>query len=1043
MKKSIRCVISVLLCAALLLGVAPLAAFAADPISGSCGSGVTWIYNTSSKTLTIRGSGNMSDYSTDIYGEYAVPVTTAGWRPYYMTAKKLVIENGVTGIGANAFYFLFGLESVSIPASVTSIGENAFAGCMNVTAVKIADLTAWCGITFSGNTSNPLYYGHNLYLNDSPMTDLVIPNGLTRIKAYAFNRCTNITSLTVPEGVTTIDYYAFSGCIGLTSLNLPDSLTTVNSGVFECCTGLTNVTLPNSISDLGSSAFASCVNLTSINVPDGVSDISSDMFARCINLTSVTIGTGVTYVSNDAFSLGFSDETIGYLQSDYEMATENGETLTDSTLGYVSIETIRAVLDHPNGSLTDVYYRGTEDNWKAIHISTYGNDALNNATKHFAPGFFGLIYLEGADNTLSVLDCDDWLTEIAIPAGIDGGTMTAIENGAFAGNNLMTSLTIPGTVTSIGKGIFQVMTPDNYHTMMESSINSLMNMYAQYGLDIKDYFRQEWERNGPYYAGTVRYDEAIYYVDHGAWPTTSLTDVIFEGTEAEWNQIAIDPDNAILLGATIHFLELDHSHFYTSSVTSEQTCTTDGVITYTCTCGETKTMTKPALGHDYVSEVTKEATCSETGVRTYTCTRCGHSYTEDIPTVPHNYESVVTKEPTCTEPGLLTKTCTECHTVTTEIINELGHSFEITVTKEPTCSEEGSCIKTCTRCQFSCTEALPTIDHTDEDDDGVCDVCGSEDLIKSDISVGETKTVEITSNQVTTLRFVPKVTGTYTLASGANDDTYCYLYDADMNQITYNDDYGTQIGTDFALTYDLIKGQTYYFGCRYYSRYKSGSYPVTLTLDSVLETLDAAADSDTVIDTMNGVIYGLAPQVTDPSDYFVTKSNYTSTISSSGKNGVTDIYSTGSTVQVYSDGILVASYKLVLFGDVNGDGWYDGTDAYLVSLIANGMIRSGALTAAQRKACDANHDGAITAADVTLLEQAGLLLSEVDQNGRQEELQTNSLYLDYCGLIDQTIELVEPEQPAAANSQPALNWFRALLDLILTRLIMVLRIPLA
>lgn len=133
----------------------------------------------------------------------------------------------------------------------------------------------------------------------------------------------------------------------------------------------------------------------------------------------------------------------------------------------------------------------------------------------------------------------------------------------------------------------------------------------------------------------------------------------------------------------------------------------------------------------------------------------------------------------------------------------------------------------------------------------------------------------------------------------------------------------------------------------------------------------------------------------------------------------------------------------MLFGDVNGDGRYDGTDAYLVSLIANGMISTRALTAAQRKACDANHDGAITAADVTLLEQAGLLLSEVDQNGRQEELQTNSLYLDYCGLIDQTIELVEPEQSAAANPQPALNWFRALLDLILTRLIMVLRIPLA
>ncbi len=1016
MQKTIKRALSVLLCAALLLGALPLPAFAADPTSGTCGSGLTWRYNTSTATLTISGSGSVSDYSTSTYGEYDLPVTTAPWRPYYMTAKKLVIENGVTGIGANAFYFLYGLESVSIPASVTSIGEYAFAGCMHMTAVKITALAAWCGITFANGISNPLYYGHNLYLNDSLVTDLVIPDGVTQIKANAFTRCTNITSLTVPEGVTTIDYYAFSGCIGLTGLNLPDSLTTVNSGAFECCTGLTTVTLPNSISVLGSSAFASCVNLTGINVPDGVSDINSELFAHCISLTSVTIGTGVTYVSNDAFSLGFSDETLGYLQSDYERAVENGETLTDCTIGYVSLETIQTVLAHPNGNLTDVYYRGTEDNWNAVYISSYGNDALINAAKHFAPGFFGLIYLQAADNTISILDCDDWLTEIAIPGGIDGGTVTAIEDGAFKGNNTMTAVTIPKTVTSIGSGIFQVTTPDYYHTMMASSITSLMNTYAQYGLDIKDYFRERMEADGPYYAGTVRYDEAIYYVDHGAWPTTLLTDVYFEGTEEEWNQISIGSDNAILLGATLHFLDLEHTHFYTSSVESVQDCTTDGVINYTCSCGDVKTVTKPALGHDYTSEVTTEPTCSQLGVRTYTCTRCSHSYTENIATVPHTYESVVTKEPTCTEPGLLTKTCTKCNAVTTEIIDMLGHNFEITVTKEPTCSEEGTCIKDCTRCDYSCTDTLPKTDHVDEDDDGCCDVCGSEDIIKSDISVGETKTVAITPYQVTTLRFVPKVTGTYTLATSANDDTYTLLYDADMNELMHNDDYG-----DVVMSCDLIKGQTYYFGCRYYGRYRSGSYPVTLTLDTVLETLNIIADTDTVVDTMNGIIYGLEPQVTDPSDYFVTKPGYISTITPSGQNGETDIYSTGSTVRVYADDTLVASYSMVLFGDVNGDGWYDGTDAYFVRLVVNGMVSEKALKPAQRRACDANHNGVIDNADAAILEQAGLLLNAVDQTLPQEELETNAAYLEYLELIDQSVELIEPAADEAAPvDEPAL-----------------------
>ena len=154
------------------------------------------------------------------------------------------------------------------------------------------------------------------------------------------------------------------------------------------------------------------------------------------------------------------------------------------------------------------------------------------------------------------------------------------------------------------------------------------------------------------------------------------------------------------------------------------------------------------------------------------------------------------------------------------------------------------------------------------------------------------------------------------------------------------------------------------------------------------------------------------------------------------------VMGTGTKVKVYDiEQKLVDTYTVVIFGDVDGNSWYDGTDAYFVNLVVNGMISPDTLTEAQRMAADANHDGNIDSLDVALLEQAGLLLANIDQTAAPDELQTNSVYLEYCSLIDQTVELVEPEQPAepadtAAEPQPAaqsiLAWFRNMIQVVLT-----------
>ena len=177
-------------------------------------------------------------------------------------------------------------------------------------------------------------------------------------------------------------------------------------------------------------------------------------------------------------------------------------------------------------------------------------------------------------------------------------------------------------------------------------------------------------------------------------------------------------------------------------VTTEATCTKEGVKTYTCTyngCGETKTEAIPATGEHTWDEgkVTKEATCTKEGVKTYTCD-CGKTKTEVIPaTGEHTWdEGKVTKEATCVKEGVKTYTC-DCGETKTEAIpvSDVHTWDEGKVTKEATCTEEGEKLYTCTieGCGKTKTEAVEKLAHTvdektwkhdDKNHWHVCSVCG-------------------------------------------------------------------------------------------------------------------------------------------------------------------------------------------------------------------------------------------------------------------------------------------------------------------------------
>ena len=338
---------------------------------------------------------------------------------------SITIPTGVTSIGEFAFYECSGLTSINIPNSVTSIGINAFYECSGLTSVHITDLAAWCNIYFEDSDSNPLCWTHHLFLNGEEITDLVIPNSVTSIGAYAFFKCSGLTSVTIGNSVTSIGSSAFGGCSSLTSVHItdlaawcnisfefsnsnplnyahhlylngeevkdlviPNSVTSIGKSTFEGCSGLTSVTIGNSVTSIGMGAFSDCSGLTSVTIGNSVTSIGDFVFSECTGLTSVTIPNSVT--------------TIGYA------AFAGCSNLTS-----VHINDIAA--------------------WCKISFS----DSSSNPLSHALQGRH--LFLNGEE-----------VKELVIP-----NSVTSIGNYAFYGCSGLTSITIPNSVTSIGNYAFQ------------------------------------------------------------------------------------------------------------------------------------------------------------------------------------------------------------------------------------------------------------------------------------------------------------------------------------------------------------------------------------------------------------------------------------------------------------------------------------------------------------------------------------------------------------------------------------------------------------
>lgn len=480
----------------------------------SLGNGVTW--EISSGTLTIgytgSGSGVMPTYSS---GSDA----SRPWNGDKASVTNIVVEEGITIIGAYAFHGCTSATTVSLPSTLDSIGYNVFQSLTTSCAATFhGTLEQWCNVGLKDYDSNPFSKGDKkLRTSEGEITKLNIPKGLTKIKPYTFYGL-NITEVTIPTSVTIIGGYAFRNCSSLSSVTFTatstvDSIATYAFG----STALTTIAIPSSVRVIETRAFDACSSLTTIdfNNASKLKTIGTYAFYGTTGLTTLSLrgATSLVTIKNSAFSVSSANTTAkSYLYLPASLRTIEANAFnnrtglegivimntntTDANLTKCAATTcfpaaLSGIPVYVNSAAIQTAYSGLTE-WSTFTNFTSTNTVTFNCGTPTASSLVASLNIRTGSLTFTgsgdmkdyTSTKADWKLDVykSVLKSVTISKMSRIGAYAFYNcDNLTGSISIPNTVVSIGNRAFYGCKGLTGLTLSSASKLETIDQYAFYG----------------------------------------------------------------------------------------------------------------------------------------------------------------------------------------------------------------------------------------------------------------------------------------------------------------------------------------------------------------------------------------------------------------------------------------------------------------------------------------------------------------------------------------------------------------------------------